>query len=80
MTTLRYEFNCSICGASETQIRMITAHELPPIPRPPDGWRDVLGEMVCRNHKIEADLYVVSHDCHPDAIFRRRKWRCGLEL
>jgi hypothetical protein len=46
------------------------------MPNPPPGWRDVLGLMVCHQHKVMADLYLSNADV-PE---KPSLWRVGLNL
>lgn len=76
-----YTFECAICGALDTQLWNVRIGDPPPKPSPPAGWRDVFGLLVCREHRIQADLYLDHPDAPADMPARRRTlWRIGLEL
>jgi hypothetical protein len=69
---LTYTHTCSICGAETTQAWNMRRGEEIPKPLDPVGWRDVLGEMVCSQHRVHANVYVTGY---PNSL-----WRADVEL
>lgn len=69
---IKYTYTCSICGATDTQVFNEGVGLEMPWPSPPPGWREVLGQTVCSQHRIEARLRII--DPHGDA-FSWALWR-----
>jgi hypothetical protein len=69
---LTYTHTCSICGAETMQTLKLPRGGEIPKPLAPTGWRDVLGEMVCSQHRVHANVYVTGY---PHSL-----WRAEVEL
>ena len=71
---LTYTYACSICGIELSTNYAIRETGEVPYPSLPRGWRYIMGELVCANHRVVAELRLL--DYPP----RTHIWRSGVEL
>ena len=57
-----YEYMCGLCGATKSDVFQSQIGEPLRVPSFPDGWRNVLGILVCDRHRIIADLTCIDED------------------